>query len=151
MNIFNSLINNFPLMMAIISWCVAQFAKVILTLIFLRNKFTLSTFFSSGGMPASHTSTVCALTVAVALENGIASDIFAVCAILSFVVMYDAVGVRRSTGEQAKSLNQIASHLKTNNQIEFDASVREILGHTPLQVFVGAVIGIIIPLIAIIL
>ena len=73
--------------------------------------------------------------------------LFAACVVLSFIVMYDATGVRRSAGEQAKTLNQIISHLLSENQIPIDMTVREIFGHTPFQVLMGALLGIAMPLI----
>ncbi len=83
-------------------------------------------------MPSSHSATVCGLTTAIALTEGVGSIAFAVSAVISFVVMYDARGVRRSAGEQAKKLNNIINHLSDNdNEFEYDDQVKEILGHTP--------------------
>ena len=139
--------SNFPLMMAFCAWFTAQFIKFILTLIVCRENLTAKTLLSSGGMPSSHTATVCALSTSVAILEGLASPLFAACVVLSFIVMYDAMGVRRSAGEQAKTLNQIISHLLSENQIPIDMTVREIFGHTPFQVLMGALLGIALPLV----
>ena len=143
-----ALITNFPLVMAVIGWCTAQFMKLVITFFANREECSFSTLFSSGGMPSSHSATVCALTTAVALEEGFASPLFAITYILSFIVMYDAMGVRRSAGEQAKTINQIIQHLFDEKQFPIDTTVKEILGHTPFQVIMGAAIGIVIPIIA---
>ena len=139
---------NFPLMMAFCGWCTAQILKFIITFIANRDEWSFAVLFSSGGMPSSHSATVCALTTAVALNEGFASPLFAITAVLSFIVMYDAMGVRRSAGEQAQTLNQIIQHLFDQKQIPIDTTVKEILGHTPSQVLIGAIIGIAIPIIA---
>lgn len=140
------LIHNFPLIMAAMSWLIAQLIKLILTFFVCRDEFSAKILVASGGMPSSHSSTVCALATSIALTEGVGSPLFAITAILSFVVMYDATGVRRSAGEQAKTLNQVILHLFDKNQIPIDTTVREILGHTPLQVIVGAFIGITLPI-----
>ena len=103
---------------------------------------------ASGGMPSSHSATVCALTTAIALTEGVGSIAFAVSAVMSFIVMYDARGVRRSAGEQAQKLNDIIEHLSDNDEdFEHDDPVKEILGHTPLQVVIGAILGVAVPLV----
>ena len=146
MQILNDLLGNFPVMMALLAWFSAQIIKLILTLIFYPEDFSFSTIYASGGMPSSHSATVCALTTAIVLTEGVGSVAFAISAVLSFVVMYDARGVRRSAGEQAKKLNDIILHLSGNHKnFNPDDTVREILGHTPLQVVIGALLGIFIP------
>ncbi len=98
-------------------------------------------------MPSSHSAVVCSLTTSIAMTEGFASPLFAICAVLSFIVMYDAAGVRRSAGEQAQMLNEIIAQLSEQNQLQNEQMVREIFGHTPLQVVVGAGIGILIPIV----
>ena len=102
---------------------------------------------SSGGMPSSHSSTVCALVVASARVCGTNSVEFALAFILAFIVMYDAAGVRRAAGEQAKVLNRIAKELSEGDTRYLDKNLKELIGHTPLQVFMGALLGVVIPLI----
>lgn len=82
--------SNFPLMMAFCAWFTAQLIKFILTFIVCRENLTAKTLLSSGGMPSSHTATVCALSTSVAILEGLASPLFAACVVLSFIVMYDA-------------------------------------------------------------
>lgn len=149
MQIIKEVLGNFPAMMALLAWFTAQVIKMILTFVFCRDEFSFSLFFASGGMPSSHSSTVCALTTAIALTEGVGSVAFAIAIVLSFVVMYDARGVRRSAGEQAQKLNDIIEHLSGNDKdFEHDDPVKEILGHTPLQVVIGAILGVAVPLIA---
>ena len=147
MQFFIDFIHNFPAMMALLAWFSAQIIKMILTFIFCRDEFSFSLIMASGGMPSSHSATVCALTTSIILTEGIGSVAFAIAGVLSFVVMYDARGVRRSAGEQAKKLNDIIEHLSDNDEdFEHDDPVKEILGHTPLQVVIGAILGIAIPI-----
>lgn len=136
---------NFPLVCAAVAWFLAQLTKVIITFIINRDELTPSLVVSSGGMPSSHSATVCALTTAIAKLEGFSSPLFAICFVLSFIVMYDAAGVRRSAGEQAKTLNQIIEHLSNQKLFPIDNTVREIFGHTPFQVLVGALFGIAVP------
>lgn len=144
----SALSENFPLIMAASAWLIAQLCKFILTLIINRDNLSLKVLLASGGMPSSHSATVCALTTAIALNEGFASPLFAVCAVLSFIVMYDATGVRRSAGEQAQTLNQIIEQLFEQKQISVDTAVREIFGHTPFQVAIGAGLGILLPIVS---
>ena len=143
---FPALIGNFPLMLALLAWLIAQVSKFIITMIVSREDLSPKTLLSSGGMPSSHTAMVCALPTSVAITHGFASPLFAICCILSFIVMYDATGVRRSAGEQAKTLNQIIIHLLDEKEFPINTTVKEILGHTPLQVLVGALLGIFLPI-----
>lgn len=132
---------NKPLDVAILSWLVAQVAKVILVLIQDR-KLDFRRLVGSGGMPSSHTSFVVALTTAVALTEGYRSTLFAVCVVFSLVVMYDASNVRRAAGEQAKILNYMMDHWNDQSPELFERNLKELLGHTPFQVIIGALLGI---------
>ena len=101
----------------------------------------------SGGMPSSHSSTVCALVVSSGLCYGVSSFEFAVSFILAAIVMYDATGVRRETGKQAKLLNMIMEQdIFKLNMEQFQEKLKEFVGHTPLQVFAGAILGVILAL-----
>ena len=97
---------NKELVCAASGWFAAQLIKCIICLVMNRT-LPLNVVFGSGGMPSSHSATVCALTAAVAFDCGLASPIFGVCCILAFIVMYDAMGVRRETGDQGKVINDI--------------------------------------------
>ncbi len=96
-------------------------------------------FLGSGGMPSSHAAMVTSLSTSIALTEGLESSIFALSVIFSAVVMYDAAGVRRAAGKQARVLNQIIAN---KGEINIQEKLIELLGHTPLEVFVGAFVGV---------
>lgn len=127
---------------AFISWFIAQFGKVILTL-FKERKLNLYRMIGSGGMPSSHSSFVTGLTTAVGLVEGFDTPIFAVALVLSLIVMYDASGVRRAVGTQAILLNRIIEDFYKNKPID-NKRLKELVGHTPVEVFFGAALGIIV-------
>lgn len=144
MNIWDEILRNQLLVSAIIGWTVAQVLKTLID--FAMNKsFNMERMVGSGGMPSSHSATVCGLTTAAAIKYGVGSFEFAVCFVLSMVVMYDATGVRRETGKQAKLLNSILMEnpLKLNAEV-LQEKLKEYVGHTPLQVIAGAILGVIL-------
>lgn len=143
MQILQELSNNLPLIAGILGWAIAQTIKVIIDSI-LSRKFTLKSFFASGGMPSSHSAFVCALTTVIGHSYGLDSVYFAICATFSMIVMYDAFNVRRSAGEQAKALNKVIEALMKNHVLDGEETLKVILGHSPLQVFAGMVLGIIV-------
>lgn len=147
MTVWQEICSNQVLVSASLGWLVAQTLKTGLDMV-LNHNFNPERLVGSGGMPSSHSSTVCALTVSSVLCYGFSSFEFAVSFIFALVVMYDAMGVRRETGKQAKLLNSILSEnpLKLNN-IEFQEKLKEYVGHTPLQVLAGAILGIALALI----
>lgn len=130
------------LIVPIIVWLCIQAFKVIWDLVTLH-KFNFKRILGAGGMPSSHSAVVMALSTMVAREYGINSPIFAIALIFSMIVMYDAAGVRRAAGKQAAMLNKIAETPGLTN-LEMHEKLVEVLGHTPIQVVVGAVIGIIV-------
>lgn len=142
MDIWQKILGNQVLMSAVAGWTVAQVLKTIIDCV-LNKSFNAERLFGSGGMPSSHSATVCSLTVAAALCYGIESFEFAVSFVLAMIVMYDAMGVRRETGKQAKLLNSILleNPLKLSAEV-LQERLKEYVGHTPLQVFAGAVLGI---------
>ncbi|MBO5325261.1 MAG: divergent PAP2 family protein [Lachnospiraceae bacterium] len=147
MTFLQELVHNEILMSAGLSWGLAQVIKTIIHLI-LTKKFVAERLIGSGGMPSCHSATVCALTTSVIINEGINSPFFAIAAILSIIVMYDAMGVRRETGIQARVLNELTEVIeKMGSDLSNDEKLKEFVGHTPIQVFVGAVLGIIIALI----
>ena len=103
---------------------------------------------SSGGMPSSHSAFVSSLTTSVGLLEGFDSNLFAVCLVLSFIVMYDASGVRRAAGQQAAVINVIVKNLEDFG-LKIDSQLKELLGHSPIEVISGAMLGIIIALVVI--
>ena len=139
------LLSNRIFVTAIVGWFVAQVLKTIIHLI-LTKEFDAERMVGSGGMPSSHSATVCALSTATLYEFGPGSYEFAVAAILAIIVMYDARGVRRETGIQAKLLNEIMKVFEDMGRSEISAhdKLKEFVGHTPLQVLIGALLGILI-------
>ena len=134
--------SNYLLISALSGWIVAQILKVF-TGMFSKEKFSLTRLlFSNGGMPSSHSATVMALSTSALLEMGIASPIFAICMILSIIVMNDAVGVRQETGKQSKVINQIMRRMTTGKPEDVETGLKELVGHTPLQVIMGAITGV---------
>ena len=146
MNILKEIINNQALTTAVIAWFIAQLIKVILTLL-TSKKIDFTRFVGSGGMPSSHSSFIMALTVSVGFLKGFQSPEFAICACLALVVMYDAAGVRRSAGEQAKILNRIIAEWGHENIKDTGKKLKELLGHSPLEVIAGAVLGTLVGII----
>lgn len=133
------------LIVPIATWFCIQLFKVIWDLVTTK-KFNFKRIMGAGGMPSSHSAVVMALTTMIGKEYGINSAMFAMAAVFSAVVMYDAAGVRRAAGKQAKMLNKIAETPGLTG-LEMQEKLVEVLGHTPIQVLVGATIGIIVGLI----
>jgi acid phosphatase family membrane protein YuiD len=125
---------------ALVAWVIAQATKVALTSIGER-RLNLRVLAETGGMPSSHTALVMGLTSAVGRVNGVGSAPFAIALIFSIVVMYDAQGVRRAAGRQAAVLNRVVEDLMSMRGIQEDR-LRELLGHTPFEVLVGAALGV---------
>ncbi|HJA71730.1 MAG TPA: divergent PAP2 family protein [Candidatus Lachnoclostridium stercoravium] len=134
--------DNQVLISALVGWTVAQLLKTIIDLI-LNRSFSAERLVGSGGMPSSHSATVCGLTTAAGLVYGVSSFEFAISFVLASVVMYDAMGVRREAGKQAKLLNMILEQdsFRLTNEA-FQQRLKELIGHTPLQVLAGAALGI---------
>lgn len=124
-----------------ISWFAAQVIKVITSLV-QNKRFDFRRFVGSGGMPSSHASFVTSLAAAVGLEEGFGGTEFAICAVFALVVMYDAAGVRRAAGQQARILNKLMEKWEKSDFSDTDKHLKELLGHTPKEVFVGALLGI---------
>jgi len=123
-------------------WFFIQLFKLIYDLVKTK-KFNFKRILGAGGMPSSHSAVVTSLSTIIAINEGIKSPIFGISLIFSFVVMYDAAGIRRAAGKQAKILNKIVNTPGLSN-VEVKEKLQEALGHTPIQVFVGAIIGIIV-------
>lgn len=145
MSFFQELISNKIFIAAVTGWFVAQILKTIIHII-LTKEFVAERMVGSGGMPSSHSSTVCALVTATCFEFGPGSFEFAMAAIFAIIVMYDAMGVRRETGIQAKILNDMLKIFEDMGRSEISAhdKLKEFVGHTPLQVLIGALLGILI-------
>jgi acid phosphatase family membrane protein YuiD len=128
-----------------VAWAIAQAAKVILTSMRQR-RLNLRVLAETGGMPSSHAAIVMGMTTAVGKYAGISSAAFAIALIFSFVVMYDAAGLRRAAGRQAAILNRLVEDLVHMRGMQ-EQRLRELLGHTPIEVLVGALLGIVVGLI----
>lgn len=129
------------LLISVAAWAIAQVLKLLISVAVYR-KFDINYLITGGGMPSSHSALVCACATTAAFEAGLNSPVFAVSAVLAFIVMYDAAHVRRETGEQAKVLNYIMRNWDEVKPEEFEDELKELIGHTPLQVAVGGVLGI---------
>ncbi len=127
------------------TWFFIQLFKLIYDLVTTK-KFNFKRILGAGGMPSSHSAVVIALATMIGKNYGVNSPIFALSIIFACVVMYDAAGVRRAAGKQAKLLNKIVQTPGLTN-VEVTERLQEVLGHTPVQVFVGALIGLIVGLI----
>jgi acid phosphatase family membrane protein YuiD len=133
------------LLAPIVAWTICQIAKV--TLVSIRQRrLNLRALADTGGMPSSHSAIVMGLTAAIGKYSGVTSAPFAIALIFSFVVMYDAAGLRRAAGRQAEVLNRLVEDLVHMRGVQ-EQRLRELLGHTPVEVLVGAVIGIAVGLI----
>ncbi len=137
------LFSNRALLTALLGWVIAQILKVLVVLIKDKH-FDIRRIVGSGGMPSSHSSFVVSLAVAVGHECGFASTTFAISAVFAFVVMYDASGVRRETGRQAEILNDIIENFGQDSPEMMGKRLKELIGHSPLEVFAGAVLGLLI-------
>lgn len=141
-NNFSLIFSNKILGASLLACFLAQALKI-LFYYFQEKKLDITRIIGSGGMPSSHSSFVCALTTCVGIESGFNSPLFALSFVFSMIVMYDASGVRKSVGEQAKILNVIVKKIE-NHENDFEKELKELIGHTKLEVFWGAILGILI-------
>ena len=143
----NILSANQILTASLLSWFIAQVLKTIINFILL-GKFQLERMWGDGGMPSAHSATVCAMVIATARSEGFSSAIFAVAAVVAIITMHDAMGVRRETGEQAKVLNKMIEQwidvTEKNAPFLQNMHLKEMVGHTPLQVLAGFVVGCVV-------
>ena len=127
------------------TWFCIQLFKLIYDLVTTK-KFNFKRILGAGGMPSSHSAVVVSLATMIGKSQGVESPIFGLAIIFAFIVMYDAAGVRRAAGKQAKILNKIVQTPGLTG-VEVTEKLQEFLGHTPIQVFVGAFIGVIVGMI----
>ena len=146
---FDAFIHNRALIAAVIGFASAQVVKALLYLI-VNRKFRFERMVGSGGMPSSHASMVCAFAVATGRVYGLGSFAFAAACIIAIVVIYDARGVRLETGKQAVTISAILDHLiEEGKMLDIPKmELKELVGHTPFQVFVGSLLGIVIGFLA---
>lgn len=143
---FEEFIQNKYIIVPMFVWLGIQIFKTVWDLIKER-KFNFKRLLGAGGMPSSHSAVVCSLATLIGRDQGFDSAIFGLSVIMALVVMYDAAGVRRAAGKQAKILNKIINTPGLAIETVQEKLV-EVLGHTPVEVFVGAVVGIVIGFIA---
>lgn len=144
MEFITELLRNQIFVSAVLGWLIAQILKTLIHT-FLTKQFVAERMVGSGGMPSSHSATVCALATATGMQYGGSSFEFAMAAIFAIVVMYDAIGVRRETGRQGRVLNEMMEvFTKMGSKLSVEDSLKEFVGHTPLQVLMGAILGILI-------
>lgn len=139
---FNALFSNGVFIASFWGWFVAQFLKVVLTLL-VERRLNLYRMVGSGGMPSSHSSMVMALSTAVGLLEGFDSVMYAIAICFALIVMYDASGVRRAVGKQAIILNTMIDDMYQHRPIPHDR-LKELVGHTPFEVLAGAILGVVI-------
>ncbi len=139
---FKSLFSNYMLVSAMLSWLAAQIIKIFTGLYQSKQMSITNILFGTGGMPSSHSASVLGLTTAAAIKYGLGSPYFAICAILSVVVMIDASGVRYETGKQAVLLNKITKEIFSGKPELMNSGLKELVGHTPFQVIMGALLGL---------
>ncbi|WP_035764518.1 divergent PAP2 family protein [Butyrivibrio sp. NC2002] len=144
MHIFwNQISNNIILIAAAWGWISAQILKTILYVV-VNKEFVLERLFGDGGMPSSHSATVMATVTAVANVCGGQSPEFAIALIFAIIVMHDAMGVRRETGKQAIAINNMMEYFEELGKQPTDVQLKEFVGHTPSQVVIGAILGVIV-------
>ncbi len=151
---WSELLQNRVLMSAFLGWLTAQVVKVILSIVKNRS-FSVERLYGGGGMPSSHSCMVSALAVSTAMVEGINSTLFALTVAFAFVTIYDAMGVRRQAGIHAKVLNKYAALLEQEDlldeneleELEGQSTLKELIGHTPMEVMVGAMLGILIAIV----
>jgi acid phosphatase family membrane protein YuiD len=144
MEFLRQMVANKALVAGLLGWTVAQISKTIIYLI-VNKELKLERMCGGGGMPSSHSATVCGLATATGMIYGGSSIEFAVTFVLAMIVMYDAMNVRMETGRQGKVLNDmIEVFQKMGKNVSPEERLKELVGHTPLQVLVGAITGIVV-------
>jgi uncharacterized protein len=143
LNLLSDLLSNRILWIPVCASLIAQILKVLVELI--RNgKATPETLVTTGGMPSAHSALVTALATEVGWHNGLNSSEFAIATLFAVIVMYDAAGVRQAAGKQARILNQIIDEFFQGQHQFREERLKELLGHTPIQVIVGLLLGIVV-------
>ena len=145
MSVIKEIFSNTIFISAVVGWSLAQFIKIFLGVV-REKKFNFKWLIETGGLPSAHASGMCALATSVGLEEGFSSPIFAISLVLALITMFDAQTVRRSVGEQAEILNKMLDDLYWKRKIGED-KIKEFWGHTPLEVLIGAIMGVLIGLI----
>lgn len=140
-NAVDFLTGNHVLNVTFFAFLTAQVLKIV-TVLITKKKLDFRRLVGSGGMPSSHAATVSCLAAAVGKSEGTASIAFAISVVFAVIVMYDASNVRRAAGDQAKILNYMMEHWNKSTPALFGKELKELLGHTPVEVFIGSLLGI---------
>jgi acid phosphatase family membrane protein YuiD len=144
MDFLAEMILNTIFMSAISAWLIAQILKTIIHMI-INKKFVIERIIGSGGMPSSHSATVCGLATAVGFRFGASGFEFAMAAVFAIIVMHDAMGVRRETGNQSRIINEMMTLFdKMGENLTVEEKLKEFVGHTPVQVLAGAILGVLV-------
>lgn len=141
MRFFQELFSNMTLWACVTAWFSAQALKVLIYYL-IEKKWDLRRFLGLGGMPSSHSAVVCALSTVLGMTNGFDSPVFALCIVNAFVVMTDAAGVRRAAGKQAQTINRLVEELIEGMNNFNHETLKELLGHSPFEVIIGAILGV---------
>ncbi|BBB92923.1 MAG TPA: divergent PAP2 family protein [Methylomusa anaerophila] len=141
-DLFLAIGKNIVLLSATTAWFTAQILKA-LTSYWRHGEFNAERLVGAGGMPSSHTALVAGLSSSIAFHDGIDSPLFALSIVLAGIVMYDAAGVRRAAGKQAKVINKLVREMRVDHTVK-DTRLKELLGHTPLEVLAGAIHGFVV-------
>jgi acid phosphatase family membrane protein YuiD len=137
--LISDLVGNKVLIISACTWGITQILKVLVILV-QEKRLAWNYFITSGGMPSAHSATVCALCTSIAMTVGVGSVYFSIAIVLAIIVMYDAAGIRQSVGQQSILINRIMK----SHKLEVERDLRELIGHTPFQVFIGALLGVFI-------
>lgn len=137
---FRQIFGNPVLFIGLFAWALAQFLKVPIEYILYR-RLNWGLWFSSGGMPSSHSALMTAITLSIGVVEGFNSALFALAFAISMIVLYDAAGVRREAGRHAEKINILLTEFFSGQPIS-DKQLKEVIGHTPAQVLAGVVLGI---------
>jgi uncharacterized protein len=142
MNWLTEMLSNPPFITGLTAWALAQFLKIPLEYL-ITGKWDWGLFFSTGGMPSSHSALMSSTTLAIGLSSGFGTPVFALAVAISMIVIYDAAGVRRQAGFHAQKINVLISELFQGQPFS-EERLKEVLGHTPRQVWIGTILGIIV-------
>ena len=145
MSYLNQLISNRILIAGLVAWASAQVLKTVIYLV-INRQLSFERLFGDGGMPSGHSATVTAVALCTGFECGFNSPVFALAAIIAIIVMHDAMGVRLETGKQAKAINDMMEFMQKlgGKELTNEEKLKEFVGHTPLQVIMGCILGIIV-------
>src|SRR5574338_790179 len=142
--LIQELISNPVLFIGLFSWALAQFLKVPIEYI-LHHRLNWGLWFSSGGMPSSHSALVTSVMLSIGIFDGFDTSAFALAVALAMIVLYDAAGVRREAGRHAEKINVVINEFFSGQPIS-DKQLKEVIGHTPAQVVAGVLMGLTIPM-----